>query len=110
MNRLLNNARLLRQNSTQAERTIWSVLRNRQLKYKFVRQYIIDDKYIVDFICREKKLIIEIDGGQHCDSDKDKKRDEYLKQNGYEVMRCWNSDIMNNLDGCLAIIVSTLEK
>ena len=75
MQNLIKNARLLRKNSTDAEKKLWQRLKNRQLKYKFTRQYIFDNKYIVDFICREKNLVIEIDGGQHCENLRDKERD-----------------------------------
>ena len=71
MQNLIKNARLLRKNSTDAEKKLWQRLKNRQLKYKFTRQYIFDNKYIVDFICREKNLVIEIDGGQHCENLRD---------------------------------------
>ena len=95
MNDLKINARNLRKNSTQAENKIW---------------YVINNKYIVDFICKEKKLIIEIDGGQHCESDSDKKRDFYLQQCGYKVLRLWNNEVLKNLEGCLEIIKQALEE
>ena len=110
MQNLIKNARLLRKNSTDAEKKLWQRLKNRQLKYKFTRQYIFDNKYIVDFICREKNLVIEIDGGQHCENLRDKERDYYLNQRGYYVLRLWNNDIMNNFEGCLIHIQNILDQ
>ena len=95
-------ARNLRKNSTKEEYIIWQILRNRKFfNLKFKRQVPIG-KYIVDFLCEEKNLIIEIDGGQH-NSDtniiKDEERTKFLESKGYKVIRFWNNDINNNLDG-----------
>ena len=95
-------ARNLRKNSTPHEIKIWNLLRNRNFNgVKFVRQYPIG-KYIVDFVCRKKKLIIEIDGGQH-NEDKnieyDNERTIFLESLGYKVIRFWNNDIDNNIEG-----------
>ena len=96
------NARYLRKNITPQERKLWGVIRNRQFYgYRFLRQYVIDI-YIVDFICREKKLIIEIDGGQHNEPknlEYDKQRSLYLESKGYRTIRFWNNEIDNNLTG-----------
>ena len=94
--------RNLRKNSTKEEQIIWQILRNRKFfNLKFKRQVPIG-KYIVDFLCEEKNLIIEIDGGQH-NSDiniiKDEERTKFLESKGYKVIRFWNNDINNNLDG-----------
>ena len=86
-------ARLLRENSTTVERRLWYRLRARSLNgHKFVRQEPIGP-YIVDFICREKGLIIELDGGQHADSLHDAIRDKWLTEHGYRVVRFWNNDL-----------------
>lgn len=90
-------ARKLRNNMTEAEKYIWYMLRSKNLNgQKFRRQQPIGT-YIVDFVCLEKKLIIEIDGGQH-DSDRqeDKARDEWLTREGYKVLRFWNNEVMEN--------------
>ncbi len=96
------NARYLRKNMTPQERKVWDVIRNRQFYgYRFLRQYVIG-VYIVDFICREKKLIIEIDGGQHNEPknlEYDKQRFLYLESKGYRIIRFWNNEIDNNLTG-----------
>ena len=102
MNNLKNNARYLRKNPTEQERKLWNLIKNKQFyNYKFLRQYVIG-KYIVDFICREKKIIIEIDGGQHNKNstiDYDKERSIYLNSIGYAVIRFWNNEIDNNIEG-----------
>ena len=87
---LKDRARTLRRHATEAENKIWYFLRNRRLKgYKFTRQHIIEP-YIVDFICRDKKIIIELDGGQHADENAvlyDQERTQYLEGQGYKVLR-----------------------
>ena len=89
---------------TPQERKLWNILRNRQIKnLTFKRQYPIGD-YIVDFICKEKWLIIEVDGGQHNTPEGikyDKIRTEYLKSRGFVVLRFWNNEIDNEIDGVL---------
>jgi len=90
---------------TDAERALWRILRGRHLEgYRFRRQEPIDH-YIVDFICFEARLIIEVDGGQHAESYADKKRDAHLEWRGFRVLRFWNSDVLTNYDGvCRAIL------
>ena len=95
-------ARNLRNNMTEQERKLWSVIRNRQFfGYRFLRQYCIGN-YIVDFVCREKQIILEVDGGQHnqqYDIDYDNNRTAYLNLKGYSVIRFWNNEIDNNIEG-----------
>jgi very-short-patch-repair endonuclease len=74
----------------------------------FVRQEAIGP-YIVDFVCREKKLIIEVDGGQHAENARDRVRDAALVDNGYRVLRFWNSDVLSNRDGVLTVILAELQ-
>lgn len=92
-----------------AEKRLWNHLRNRQLGgHKFRRQKPIGS-YIVDFVCIEKKMIIEIDGGQHAiEQAKDEKRTEFLEENGYMVLRFWNNDVMRCTDAVLNKILSVL--
>src|SRR5689334_12466411 len=103
-------ARNLRKNITKAENRMWYFLRNRRFNgYKFVRQFVIGP-YIVDFVCREKNLIIELDGGQHMQAEKyDKRRTYFLEQNGYRVFRVWNNEVFNNIDNVLETIFNLLE-
>lgn len=104
MKRNLQFARALRKNQTSAERLLWSKLRNRQLEeLKFRRQEQIG-RYIADFICFEKKLIIELDGGQHnedVNKIRDAERTKWLQKEGYQVLRFWDNEIFINLEGVL---------
>jgi len=76
--------------------------------FKFVRQEAIGS-YIVDFICREKNLIVEVDGGQHADNPLDVVRDAYLAAEGYSVLRFWNNDVLMNREGVLLTILDDLK-
>ena len=111
MNNKIIFARELRKNMTPQERKLWGILRNRQVKNStFKRQYPIGE-YIVDFVCREKWLIIEVDGGQHNSPEAieyDRQRSEYLQSRGFKVLRFWNNDIDNNIDGVYRIIIQNL--
>jgi very-short-patch-repair endonuclease len=102
--KLKNLAKVLRKSQTDYEARLWSILRDRRFDdFKFVRQLPIG-RYIVDFCCRKNKLIIELDGGQHNEDkhiESDKVRDEYLRKKGYRVLRIWNNELDNNLDGVL---------
>jgi very-short-patch-repair endonuclease len=103
-------ARSLRRALTPAEFALWRRLRDRQLSgFKFVRQEPID-RYYVDFVCRERRLIIELDGGQHSERREDKRRDSTLCALGYRVIRIWNNDVIENLEGVLQTLLSELEK
>ena len=95
-------ARELRRNQTKAERLLWSKLRNKQLTaLKFRRQQPIGP-YIVDFVSFERRLIIELDGGQHNEpeiGERDIVRTDYLTKQGYRVLRFWNNDVLSNIAG-----------
>lgn len=96
----IKHARELRRNQTNAEKLLWSKIRNRQFEnLKFRRQHPIPP-YIVDFFCEDLKLVIELDGGQHTEK-KDQERQSYIEKQGYEVIRFWNNDVLNNIDGLL---------
>ena len=95
---LIKNARALRTNMTEAERAIWQYLRAEQMGVKFRRQTPIG-QYIVDFVCFSHKLVIEIDGGQHADSASDQARDAFLVSQGFKVLRFWNNEVVQQLDG-----------
>jgi len=111
--KLTSIAKKLRTNQTEAEKLLWSCLRAKQLEgIKFRRQEPIGS-YIVDFICYEIKLVIELDGGQHMDPEqasKDKLRDQWLRSQGYRVIRFWDSEIFKNLSGVLEKIRARLIK
>jgi very-short-patch-repair endonuclease len=102
-------ARRLRRNSTDAESRLWNHLRSRLIGgHKFVRQQPIG-RYVVDFVCREKRLVIEVDGGQHLENSRDETRDRTIRARNYRVVRFWNNDIMNNMDGVLETIAEALQ-
>ena len=86
---------------------MWRHLRGKQLEgVKFRRQHPIG-KYIVDFVCLEKRLILEIDGGQHAEEDereKDDRRDQWLRSEGFRILRFWNNEVLQNLEGVLETI------
>ena len=110
MNRTRVRARELRKNPTDAERLLWRKLRLWQIDgFKFRRQQPLG-RYIVDFICLEKRLVIEIDGGQHAQqADQDKERDAWLRDEGFVILRFWNNDVLKNMDGVTQVIVKTLQ-
>ena len=92
-----SRARRLRKSATDAEAALWWKLRSRSLNgFKFVRQEPIGP-YTVDFICREGRLIIEVDGGQHVANPHDVVRDKWLTAHNYRVMRFWNNDVLTNM-------------
>jgi very-short-patch-repair endonuclease len=98
-------AKVLRKNFTDTERLLWRHLRAKQLEgCKFRRQEPIGS-YIVDFACHERKIVVEVDGGQHStERERDNKRDLWLKGQGYKVLRFWNNEVLMNLDGVLEVI------
>jgi len=102
-------AKKLRENATDVETILWYRLRNRQIEgFKFRRQQPIG-KYIVDFVCIEKMLIIELDGGQHAEQIiYDDERTKYLSKLGYKVTRFWNNEVLTNLNGVLECIMEQL--
>jgi very-short-patch-repair endonuclease len=100
--------RRLRESQTDAERRLWLRLRDRRLAgFKFVRQESIG-RYVADFCCREARLIVELDGGQHADSGHDRVRDAWLTAQGYRVLRFWNAEIVDNIVSVLDTILAAL--
>ncbi|MCJ2026484.1 endonuclease domain-containing protein [Methylobacterium sp. J-067] len=100
--------RSLRASLTEAERHLWYRLRDRRLAgFKFVRQESIG-RYVAAFCCREARLIVEVDGGQHAESEHDRLRDAWLKDQGYRVLRFWNAEVMSNTAGVLDTILAAL--
>ncbi|MDO8644616.1 MAG: DUF559 domain-containing protein [bacterium] len=97
-------SRRLRKDQTRHEKKLWRFLRDRQVGgFKFRRQYVIDS-YIVDFCCVEKRVMIEVDGGGHGEElqgARDQTRDEFLIRQGWQVLRIWNSDVDENLEGVM---------
>ena len=103
------HARRLRREATDAERRLWSHLRNRRLGgFKFKQQETIGP-FIADFACVECRLIVEADGGQHA-PEGDARRTEQLEKVGWTILRFWNNDILQNTDGVLEIILRACEE
>ena len=104
-------ARFLRRNQTDAEKILWQRLRNRGISgYKFRRQVPVGP-YVADFLCNSAQLIVEVVGGQHAEhKEYDQCRDDFLRANGYDVIRFWNNEVMNNLDGVLESLTLTLSQ
>ena len=109
--KLKGQSRRLRKNMTDAERLLWSKIRGKQLKgYQFYRQRIIGN-YIVDFYCPKVKLVIELDGGQHYSGEgleKDKIRDDYLREQGLKVLRFSDRDVFENITGVVESIYENM--
>jgi very-short-patch-repair endonuclease len=100
--------RALRRSLTDAERKLWTALRNRQIcRLKFVRQYGVG-KFVLDFYCPEIRLAIEVDGSQHFDSEYDKIRTAELQSVDIKVIRFWNNEVLNNLEGVVEKIMSLI--
>ncbi len=95
----------MRTDATKAETLLWQALRNKQLEgLKFKRQVPLDG-YILDFVCFEARLIVEVDGGQHSELRRDAARDRHFETQGFRTIRFWNDEIERNLDAvCLAIL------
>jgi very-short-patch-repair endonuclease len=99
----------LRKNATRAELTLWDQLRNRQVRgvrFNFQRPI---GPYICDFVARTPKLIVEVDGGQHAlNVETDARRTAFLKMRGYRLIRFWNNDVLENIEGVVAAIEQAL--
>jgi very-short-patch-repair endonuclease len=101
-------ARRLRKYSTDTEQHLWRNLRDRQIGgFKFRRQQPVG-RFVVDFVNLEKKVVVELDGGQHAIDPMDKKRDEWLRAEGYKVLRFWDNQVFSNLGGVLETIRNAL--
>jgi very-short-patch-repair endonuclease len=110
MGSVVKTARRLRHHQTDAERKLWFQLRDRRLAgLKFRRQMPLSG-FIVDYCCEEAHLIVEVDGGQHNESIRDLARTKALEAMGYLVLRFWNNDVLQNIDGVLETIVSTAKQ
>ena len=105
MNKLTALGKALRKRPTNAEQLLWKHLRLKQMEgLKFRRQQPIDN-YIVDFVCLERRIVIEVDGGQHATHKEDDiVRDSYLRQQGFHVLRFWNNEVLQNINGVLEVI------
>ena len=103
-------AKSLRSRMTSAERRLWYLLRAHRFQGVGFRRQTLIGSFIVDFISHEHNLIIELDGGQHSESKRDARRDEWLNSKGYRVLRFWNSDVLKNQDGVLELIAEAISR
>lgn len=105
------HARALRRNPTGAERALWKHLRMRQLDgFKFRRQQPLGP-YVVDFVCLERRLIVELDGGQHAEqADSDAERTAWLEAHGFRVLRFWNHDVLKDIEAVKEVIRGVLSR
>jgi len=103
-------AKKLRNDLTEAEKHLWYILKSKQLRSSKFRRQAPIGKYIVDFVCFSKKLVIEIDGGQHATltKDYDKIRDNWLRGQGFTVLRFWNNEVLKNREGVVEEILKYL--
>ena len=105
--RINPHAKHLRKEMTDAERAVWNAVRGRRLEgFKFKSQWSLGP-FVVDFCCWERRLVVEIDGGQH-NEEVDRQRTEWLEEKGYRVIRFWNNDVLTNLEGVLQAILLAL--
>ena len=104
-------ARELRKNMKEAERALWKHLRLRQLGgYKFRRQQPMG-RYIVDFVCLERRLIVEVDGGHHCEQlAYDLERDTWLEKQGFSILRFWDNQVLKEIESVKEVILDALDK
>ena len=108
--RLRRFAKQMRHKPTEAEAKLWGILRNRRLaSYKFRRQLPIG-QYIVDFVCLDAKLIIELDGSQHAENPYDVLRDTYLRAQGFRLLRIWNNDLLATPEAVLDAVFHALQE
>jgi very-short-patch-repair endonuclease len=106
--RIRHFAKNMRHEPTDAERAMWRLLRNRRLsQYEFRRQ-VPFQKFILDFVCFEKRVVIEIDGSQHAESARDTIRDSILMAEGFRIERCWNNDVLQQPSAVLEDIFAKL--
>ena len=107
---LIKVARRLRSQMTDAERKLWLALKDRRFATFKIRRQVPLGPYIVDFVCFESRLVIEVDGGQHAGSDRDAERDAWLGRNDFRIARFWNNDVLQNLEGVLTRLLERLER
>ncbi len=93
---------------TEAETRLWARLRDRRLEGLIFRRQHPIPPYIADFVCVDAHLVVEVDGGQHADSIRDRARDQYFVERGWRLLRFWNNDVLANTEGILLQILATL--
>ncbi len=101
-------ARQLRAAMTDAERLLWRCLRMRRLGGHRFRRQVPVGPYIADFACLAARLVVEVDGGQHAGAHHDRRRDEYLRAQGFRVLRFWNHDVLGNPEAVCEVVLAAL--
>ena len=101
-----SRARAMRKQPTDAERALWHVLRDRRLAAMKWRRQIPVGPFIVDFLCFERRLIVECDGAQHADSPRDAARDDWLRAQGFAIQRFWNNEVLNERSSVIDTILA----
>ncbi len=104
-------ARHLRTNPTEAEKRLWTVLRRQQVEAHWFRRQAPIGRYIVDFVCLRRRLVVEIDGGQHATRGQaEAARTAWLESQGFRVLRFWNNDVLGNTNGVVEAIRQALRE
>ena len=101
-------ARQLRRTSTDTERHLWKRLKDRQISGAKFRRQVSLGPFVVDFVSFEARLIVEVDGGQHADSERDAERSRFLESQGFRVLRFWNNDVLADIEGVIRLIERAL--
>jgi very-short-patch-repair endonuclease len=105
---LRRQAKALRANMTDAERRLWYLLRAHRFNGVKIKRQAPIGPYIVDFVSFERRLIFEVDGGQHADSEADRRRTRWLEGEGFRVLGFWNNEVLKNTSGVLETILSAI--
>ena len=106
----IRKAKELRRNRTEAEKRLWERLRRKRIHGFRFRQQVPLGRYVVDFVCFEAKLIVELDGGQHAErAAYDARRTEWLESEGFRVLRFWNNEVFENIEGVEEVIQAALD-
>jgi very-short-patch-repair endonuclease len=100
----------MRRIPTDAEQKLWLLLRDRRFDGIKFRRQVPFGSYILDFACFERRIVVEVDGGQHADSKIDEIRDSRLRAEGFDVVRYWNNDVLSNPEGVLTDLLERLAK
>lgn len=104
----VGNARALRRNLTDAETKLWRGLRAGQIGGAKFRRQVPMGPYVADFLCYDARVLVEVDGGQHAASARDAVRDRWFAQQGFRVLRFWNNEVLQNLDGVLTVVADAV--
>jgi very-short-patch-repair endonuclease len=110
IDRRVARARTLRRDATDVEKLVWQHLRQPPFKEHHFRRQATIGPFFCDFASHKLKLIVELDGGQHAENPADARRTEYLESNGYRVLRFWNNEVTENLEGVLTVLLAAVEQ